>query len=155
MLVTNKVTRKPNTACCICGKRVYRRPYEIEKTKGRIFCSSSCYGISCRKEVACLVCGKQILSRFNKKTCSRVCANRSRKGIRYKLDRPEDKAEKIKSLKLKLIELRGQACERCTYNKVKVLQVHHKNRNHDDNRIENLELVCPNCHYEEHASSGL
>ena len=142
--------RKSNTKCFVCKKPIYRRPSEIEKTKGHVFCSASCYGISCRKETPCIVCGKQILSGFNKKTCSRSCSNKNRVGINYKIGRPMDKLVSLRSLKLRLLGIRGKKCERCTYNKGEVLQVHHKNRNRNDNSLENLELICPNCHYEEH-----
>jgi len=30
------------------------------------------------------------------------------------------------------------------------LHIHHKNKNHRDNRIENLEFVCPKCHRKRH-----
>ena len=30
------------------------------------------------------------------------------------------------------------------------LHIHHKNKNHRDNRIENLEFVCPKCHKKRH-----
>ena len=53
-------------------------------------------------------------------------------------------------LKLRLIELRGQQCERCDYDKVEILHVHHKDRNHQNNDLGNLALICPNCHYEDH-----
>lgn len=42
-------------------------------------------------------------------------------------------------------------CNRCGYNKFKeVLQVHHIDRNHDNVSINNLEILCPTCHAEEH-----
>ncbi len=41
-------------------------------------------------------------------------------------------------------------CGRCTYSKYEILQVHHKDRNRNNNNLANLELICPNCHYEEH-----
>jgi len=45
---------------------------------------------------------------------------------------------------------KGTVCERCRYSRYEILQVHHKNRDRNDNNIDNLELICPNCHYEEH-----
>ena len=142
--------RTPNRGCNICGKLVYRRPSEIEKTKGHVFCSAKCYGISCRKETPCVVCGKLMLSGLNKKTCSRSCSNKHRIGIQYLINRPKDKVTTLRRIKIRLLKLRGEKCERCNYNKGEVLQVHHKNRNKNDNGLNNLELICPNCHYEEH-----
>lgn len=42
-------------------------------------------------------------------------------------------------------------CERCGYDKyIKILGVHHIDRNRNNNSIQNLEVLCPNCHSEEH-----
>ncbi|MFA6397933.1 MAG: HNH endonuclease signature motif containing protein [Candidatus Paceibacterota bacterium] len=129
---------------------IYKRPSQIERNRGKAFCSPNCYGISCRKEVPCIVCAKKILAGLHKKTCSRSCSNKNREGIKYKIGRPGDRARSARILKLRLMEDRGKNCERCNYNKYEILQVHHKNRQKTDNRIENLEIICPNCHYEEH-----
>ena len=53
-------------------------------------------------------------------------------------------------IKLRLLEQRGKCCERCGFTKFQILQVHHKDRNRKNNDFQNLELICPNCHYEEH-----
>ena len=144
--------RKPNTSCTVCGKGIYRRPWEIERKKGNAFCSRKCYGISCRKEIACAVCKKPILAGLNKKTCSRACSNRQRAGIRYKMigRQLSDKVASQRALKLRLLQARGKCCERCDYDKYEILQVHHKDRKRLNNNMDNLELICPNCHYEEH-----
>lgn len=115
-----------------------------------MYCSQNCYGISCRKEKPCVICGELILATFNKKTCSRSCANKHREGIKYKLNQPRDKVKSYQSLKLRLMRLRGTVCEKCNYNKYEILQVHHKDRNRQNNNLNNLELICPNCHAEEH-----
>lgn len=142
--------RNPNSYCANCKKPVYRRPSEIKANKGRVFCSSACYGISLRKEIPCLVCGKLILAGFNKKTCSRTCANKYRAGIKYKIGRPKDKAGTFRILKLRIMEERGKKCEKCSYSKYEILHIHHKDKNRNNNTLENLIIVCPNCHYEEH-----
>ena len=104
----------------------------------------------------CLICGKEIYKRpseiksNNGKSCSRSCANIHRAGIKYKINRPRDKVKSYQSLKIRLLRERGTKCERCGYAKFEILQIHHKNRNKIDNNLENLELICPNCHYEEH-----
>ena len=142
--------RHPNTSCLICNKPIYRRPSWIKRNNGRVFCSQLCYGVSCRKELPCLVCGKPILAGSNKKTCTRSCANIHRVGIKYKINRPRDKVVSQRALKIRLLAMRGKSCERCHYAKQEILQVHHKDRNHNNNDTNNLELICPNCHFEEH-----
>ncbi len=143
-------TRKPNTQCAICKKAIYRRPSEIKMRNNRVFCSQNCYGVACRKEVPCIVCGKPILSGLHKKTCSRSCANKNRAGIKYKLNRPKDKVKDLRALKSKLLRDRGSVCEQCGYAKMPILQIHHVDRDRKNNSLKNLKLLCPNCHMETH-----
>ena len=142
--------RHPNTECLICSKRIYRRPSEIRRNRRRVFCGQACFGIYCRKEKPCIVCGKLILASANKKTCSRGCANTHRTGIKYRIGSPRSIVKSQAALKARLLEQRGRKCERCAYDNYEILNVHHKNRNREDNRLENLEIICPNCHAEEH-----
>ncbi|HLN19359.1 MAG TPA: HNH endonuclease [Patescibacteria group bacterium] len=148
--VVERYKRKPNASCLVCGKDVYRRPIEIKRNNGRVFCSVACYGKSCRKETPCLICGKPILAGFHRKTCSRSCSNKYREGIKYKLNSPRDKVKTQGLLKIRLLKIRGKKCERCGFGKYEILQVHHKNKNRNNNDLDNLELICPNCHSEEH-----
>lgn len=142
--------RNPNTVCVLCGKAIYKRPFEIKTNSGRVYCSIACYGIACRKESPCVICQKPILASKNKKTCSRACSNKHRAGIKYKQNRPRDKVKSYQALKIRLLHMRGKICERCGYSRFEILQVHHKDKNHQNNELGNLELICPNCHYEEH-----
>jgi 5-methylcytosine-specific restriction endonuclease McrA len=148
--VAERYKRNPNINCIVCKKAIYRRPVEISRNGKRVFCGVACYGISCRKETPCLICGELILASKNKKTCSRVCANKHRTGIKYKLNRPKDKVKSLQALKKRLLKERCTKCERCDYSKHEILQIHHKNRDRNNNELENLELICPNCHAEEH-----
>jgi hypothetical protein len=143
--------RNPNTSCIICNKAIYRRPKEILLNHGNVFCGKLCYGKHIRKEHPCPICGRLVMAKFNKKTCSRACANKRRAGMHYKIGGPrKDKAEYFRRLKLDLLETRDPRCERCDYNKIEILQIHHKDRDRNNNNLNNLELVCPNCHYEDH-----
>ncbi len=142
--------RHPNASCIICNKLIYRKPSQIKRNNNHVFCSATCYGIGNRKEKPCVICGMMILAKFNKKTCSRACANVNRSGIKYTGARLKDKVKSQRSLKIRLLAERGKKCERCNYEKYEILQVHHKDRNRNHNNLENLELICPNCHYEEH-----
>ena len=57
-----------------------------------------------------------------------------------------------KFIKQYLIEVRGESCEKCGWcerhpltNKVPI-ELNHIDGNFRNNKIENLELICPNCH---------
>jgi len=139
---------RPNTKCVVDGTPVYRKPWEI-RTR-RAFCTHACYAKSRRKEKKCPACGAILLAHEKRKSCSRACANRLRAGIKYRQGRPNDRVTTIRILKAELIELRGPHCERCPYSKIRILIVHHKDRNPKNNALENLEILCPNCHAEEH-----
>ena len=142
--------RKPNIQCLRCSKPIYRRPVELKRNGGRAFCGLVCYGIFCRKEKPCIVCKSPILASAHKKTCSRSCSNKHRTGIQYKIGRPRDKVVSQRQLKVRLLIQKGGNCERCGYAKQEILHVHHKDRDRNNNALSNLELICPNCHYEEH-----
>ncbi|OGF81974.1 hypothetical protein A2924_04625 [Candidatus Giovannonibacteria bacterium RIFCSPLOWO2_01_FULL_44_16] len=66
------------------------------------------------------------------------------------MNQPRSKAASQRAIKIRLIKIRGRQCERCGYEKYEILHIHHKNRNRSNNNLANLELICPNCHYEEH-----
>ena len=145
--------RKPNMACSICSKQVYRRPSQISRTQS-LFCSVACYGIHQRKEHPCVICQKPILAGANKKTCSRSCANKNRAGIKYTGTARKDKVKYQRGLKVRLLEARGKRCERCGFPRYEILVVHHKVRDRSHNELSNLELLCPNCHATEHYLEG-
>ena len=56
-----------------------------------------------------------------------------------------------KAYRNKAIDHYGAKCQRCGYDKcISAIHVHHKNRNREDNDMSNLEVLCMNCHAEEH-----
>jgi hypothetical protein len=62
--------------------------------------------------------------------------------------KPENAASKYRETAL---SLKQKKCERCGYDKhPEILEVHHKDRNRSNGNPNNLELLCPNCHTEEH-----
>jgi 5-methylcytosine-specific restriction endonuclease McrA len=96
----------------------------------------------------------EILSGKHAKTCSRACSNKLRIGLTYKqTGRPlKDKVVAHKALRIRVIEKYGNSCVRCSYPKTHLLVTHHiieKAKGGSDD-LDNLELLCSNCHVEEH-----
>lgn len=84
---------------------------------------------------------------------------KSRTGTKYKGRRyfkrycescRPDKQRGIRESHRKHVQM---TCQRCGFEAIvkDQIDVHHKNGNHHDNRIENLESLCANCHRLEHA----
>ena len=106
-----------------------------------------------------LKCKQDTLNRYLEKMDIQYVGNQGGKGIKsdpkYKtaIEYIQSNGE-IKSSKLKdkLIRdgLKENKCECCGINSWLgvnlVLELHHKNGNHYDNSLENLMILCPNCH---------
>jgi len=144
--------RIPNCNCFTCNKEIYRRPSQIEISK--VYCSRRCVGLDLRTIKTCPICSKEYSG--NKKTCSRSCANKGRFGIKYDGKNKFNKHIKSKKIKEKLASINNGLCDKCGNNNYNILQVHHKiercNGGTDD--LNNIILLCPNCHMTEHYGYG-
>ena len=148
----NDIMRKPNCKCFVCKNEIYRRPSQIKF--GRVFCSMKCSGIDQRKLKICPICSMEYTG--VKKTCSRKCANKNRTGTKYTGKNIYNKYIKGSILKEKLASINNGVCHECHNDNYNILQVHHKiercNGGTDD--LDNLLLLCPNCHMTHHHGYG-
>jgi len=132
--------------CFICNKTFNHISSRCNKAK---YCSRACYNVAQRNkgktEFTCQYCLKKFIGHacHNRKYCSKSC----------------NKKESIKTFKPSFTTVRKATltrqlinqCNRCGYNiEPKILGVHHKDRNRNNNDISNLEVLCPNCHSLEH-----
>lgn len=145
--------RNPNCVCKICQKPVYRRPVQI--LAGNIYCSRQCTGVDQRVPKQCKICKQTYLG--NKITCSRACANKARTGIVYTKENTFNNAYRGSVLKEKVAEIRGGMCEKCQEDNYSILQIHHKVERYrgGTDEMDNLELLCPNCHAAHHLGKSL
>lgn len=142
------------TANCLqCGKE-FKQKYNAK------FCSSSCsatYNNQTRKckpyrrvrSIKCLNCG-EVKYTTNRVYCSRECL----KGVARK-SILKGECKNYRLMKKYLFETRGENCERCRlgseWNGEKLtLQLDHIDGNSDNNKLENLRILCPNCHTQTH-----
>jgi len=123
--------------CCQnCSKIFHVRKYRIKTAK---WCSVNCRRVKCR----CLLCDKEITYSPSRKRkyCSKSCANKARHA---------DKEFPNKSNNFRRFWVRRgiiQKCEKCGYDEVKeILGIHHIDGNRENNKRNNLMVVCPNCH---------
>ena len=147
------MSKEQNSICGICGKTFYKKPSEQNKSISKlVFCSKECYGKYCRHNKICPICGIEFFG-THRKYCSRECSNRARSGMKYFNSQPNNKQKYVNILRQKLIDIYGERCYRCGYcENTNILHVHHKIRKCDkgSDNLDNLELLCPNCHAIEH-----
>lgn len=142
--------------CCHCGIIVHKRPRDLRASKsGRVYCSVSCHHRDINTYTIC-TCGVEFPDRNGRrKFCSRFCANKSRIGMKYTGTPRNDHYVTKEKNKQKLVAERGPTCERCGYDVLSILVVHHVKERKDGgtNVLNNLELLCPNCHALHHYGS--
>jgi hypothetical protein len=117
---------KSNCICAFCSTEFYLKASKLKASKsGLYFCKRVCKDAAQRIEFGLI--GIHPAHYNNGTHCYRDVAFRN-----YKL-----------------------VCNRCGYSKhPEVLEVHHRNCNRTDNSLENLEIICPTCHEENHFLEG-
>ena len=105
-----------------------------------------------------LQCKQDTLNAYLKKMGIEYAGNQGGKGIKVsKQYLPAEKYIKVPSMKLcilreKLIRegLKEDKCELCGLSEWQgtkiTLELHHKDGNHYHNTLDNIQLLCPNCH---------
>lgn len=150
--------------CKYCEQSFETRNSDINRGFGK-FCSIKC-GLKFRYKsnqipnTTCAYCDKLFYRPSSHKK------GRSKSGLYFCCRTHKDLAQRIGGLSV--IQPRhygsgykswarrelGNACVRCGYTEFPILEIHHIDRDRTNNKIENLELLCPNCHSIEHLTAG-
>ena len=161
----------PIKQCKYCGKDFNALQKELNRGNGK-FCSLSCstrfYKNSTKPipNTICNYCGTKFYRNRSKKSisksglqfCCRKCKDEAQKiGNGFDQIQPPHYGQRVRSdyRSIALENVDHIQCVRCGYDKISSnVVVHHKNRDKTNNDISNLELLCRNCHYEEHMNDG-
>lgn len=121
----NKQPKANNCKCAMCETEFYKSKSKIAASKsGLMFCTREC-----------------------KDKAQRIGGIKEIQPSHYNASNPTD----YRSLAFKYY---NAECSKCGYNEhIEILEVHHKNRDRNDNSKDNLEILCPNCHMWEHYTS--
>jgi len=133
--------------CEICSSVFTFIATRIDKAK---YCSRICYYKSMSKKGSvkqiCKNCNSEFLKspcKKNKKFCSKECLTNHTKNT-YK-----DSFSSVRAFLKRSGRL--SKCQICGFDSVpEIMGVHHIDRNRKNNNIENLMVLCPNCHSIEH-----
>jgi len=140
--------------CLQCNIKFYDLPHIDRK-----FCSKSCLrtylnynnsynDIKNKTKQKCKNCNKEVSNKY----CNYKCQKEYERKIIYTKIENGDGNFYISVYKKYLIEKFGEKCMDCGWNKVhpvtnKVpIQIEHIDGNSTNNNLENLKILCPNCH---------
>jgi hypothetical protein len=146
----------PVNLCKICKKEFYIKPSHAKKGWG-LYCSRKCRDEGARKGsfVNCDICNKEIWrtqrdfnrSKSKKYFCSKSCQTIWRNKF-YSGERHPLWAGGIYLYRKTLIDSKTPiVCKSCGCKDERILVAHHKDCDRKNNKLDNLEWLCRNCHY--------
>lgn len=139
--------------CKNCSKQ-----FETTILNEKTFCNQSCSAIYNNKKRPkikntkfCLNCNKELNKQ--KKFCSCKCQAQNKRNLVFKkIENGTHMCVDNYSLRNYLIEKHGAKCMKCGWMEVNTvsglvpIQLDHIDGNSDNNKLDNLRLLCPNCH---------
>jgi hypothetical protein len=150
----------PYVKCKICRRDFYAKPGHLNIGWGK-YCSIKCRTKSqyIGKYLKCDYCGKDIYkspsdlkkSSSRKFFCNRACHCAWENVNRRNLENAPN-WNGGEAIYREIMEKRNKKkiCANCRIKDSRLLVVHHKDKNRKNNKVENLEWLCRNCHYLEH-----
>ena len=153
---SNYIKKREEIICLGCGEK-----FNDIKSNKRKFCSKSCnasYNNKLRNKIECKVClncSKELKKDQHykvRKYCNHICQNLyRRKSINERIENGDISLYE-KNYKKYLIEKYGEKCMECSWDKIHPktgvvpIQLEHIDGNSINNNLDNLKLLCPNCH---------
>lgn len=142
-------------SCDICNRIFFRQSRFLKEYHT---CSPQCLSIlkGNRILLKCANCGERFSrsksklnnSRSGLYFCSRACKD---VGQTYIPEIQPDHYGTGENYRKVALSNYGEKCSRCGYSEnIVALEVHHKDRNRNNNDLSNLEVLCSNCHKIEH-----
>lgn len=145
--------------CTFCNNEFEKQFSLLRKNN---YCTKECSYLASRNRIKCRCanCGETFLKRRssldNSKSglffCNRACKDKAQsiEGNCPEI-RPNHYNNGSGSYRARAFRKLDKKCAKCGFSKnQKILQVHHKDENRNNNELENLEILCPNCHAEIH-----
>lgn len=147
--------------CLNCGKYIPFNVKRISDYKEKVFCNKKCAASYNNKiykpkpKKKCLNCGATIERHL------RFCSNKCQGDYNYRKYIKRWKSGEVNGLsgnrvslyiRRYLFEKYNGKCSKCGWGEINPssgkspLEVHHKDGDYENNKEENLDLLCPNCH---------
>lgn len=154
-----------DSICLQCSQNFKVEQREIKRGNG-LFCSRRCFHLQRKKNykprqpnVECALCKKPFYK-------TKFRQSKSHSGLYFCCRSHKDEAQRIggfpeiqpphygKTLagyRVTAFRNLPHLCNKCGWNKLEqVLVVHHIDGDRSNNQLSNLEILCPNCHWEYH-----
>jgi predicted nucleic acid-binding Zn ribbon protein len=165
MVWTQESQRKGNSKSSLENKRRMYARIDIYNKSPRLckYCNAA-LPYEKRKNIFCShKCSKKFYNNvmgYGQNTCKRCgtpcnaanvfCSRRCKSMFDAELKLASGSPVGNYTIKTYLIHTRGHKCEKCNntswMNNPIPLECHHKDGNRNNNTVENVEIVCPNCH---------
>lgn len=146
-------------SCDVCNTVVTRQKRYLRDIDNKHWCSREHMMVLKGNRIlfTCNHCRKEFYraksssknSKSGKYFCTRECKDIAQKYM--KEIQPTHYGTGIRNYRNKALNNLPNKCNKCGYNKTIIaLEVHHKDKNRNNNLLSNLEILCANCHRIEH-----